>query len=98
MENLKNETIGTIERIGKKVEDVLWVGEGARFMTWDEFLLVSDKEYDSGYGTNEVEEGLVIAFEDSWLERWEYDGSEGWVYKKYPTKPAEKEVFSPFVV
>ena len=43
-------------------------------------------EYDKGYGIQELYG--TIAFKDSsWLERWEYDGSEGWTKMKFPTEP-----------
>lgn len=29
--------------------------------------------------------------EDWWLERYEYDGAEEWVYKSYPKKPLEQK-------
>lgn len=43
-------------------------------------------DYDKGYGIQELYG--TIAFKDgSWLERWEYDGSEGWTKMKTPTEP-----------
>ena len=47
-------------------------------------LDVLDFEYDNGYGYQEID-GIVLFSDNSWLERWEYDGSEGWEYKKAPT-------------
>lgn len=45
-------------------------------------------EYDEGYGVQEINEHLVIVFDDgSWLERAEYDGSEWWEYKTVPQRP-----------
>ena len=45
-----------------------------------------DFEYDEGYGGQELF-GIVWFNDGSWLERWEYDGSEGWTYKKTPQIP-----------
>lgn len=41
--------------------------------------------YDSGYGSAEIREDLVIMGDGWWLERNEYDGSEWWVYCTPPT-------------
>lgn len=44
--------------------------------------------YDAGYGAPEVAQDLIIVFKNNgWLERYEYDGSEGWIYKRLPRKP-----------
>lgn len=58
--------------------------------TWDTFSKVASKiDYDSGYGAQEIEGSLVVLFNDgSWLERWEYDGSEGWEYR-LPIQPMQ---------
>ena len=45
-----------------------------------------DFDYGDGYGEQELF-GLVWFNDGSWLERWEYDGSEGWVYKTTPKIP-----------
>lgn len=36
-----------------------------------------DVEYDSGYGSQNLF-GLVLFKDNTWLERFEYDGSEAW--------------------
>lgn len=42
--------------------------------------------YYEGYGTQELYG--TIAFKDgSWMERWQYDGSEGWTKMKFPEEP-----------
>lgn len=43
-----------------------------------------DFDYDDGYGGQELF-GLVLFDDGSWLERYEYDGSECWSYKYSPT-------------
>ena len=43
---------------------------------YEQFLKEMDFEYDSGY--------TILFKYNSWLERYEYDGSERWVYKRYP--------------
>ena len=39
---------------------------------------------DSGYGSAEIREDLVIVGKDWWLERDEYDGSEWWAFHTMP--------------
>lgn len=43
-------------------------------------------EYYDGFGHQELF-GNVVFKDGSWLERWEYDGSEGWVRKSCPDEP-----------
>lgn len=45
-----------------------------------------DFEYDDGYGSQELF-GFVLFDDNSWLERYEYDGSEHWIYQKTPVLP-----------
>lgn len=45
--------------------------------------------YDNGYGTQELE-GVIVFNDDTWLSRWEYDGSEGWCKNIIPE---EKDYF-----
>ena len=40
--------------------------------------------YDAGFGSQELY-GYVVFNDGSWLERYEYDGSERWEYKETPT-------------
>lgn len=43
-------------------------------------------EYYNGYGGQELF-GEVVFKDGTWLERWEYDGSEGWAHKSCPDEP-----------
>lgn len=53
-----------------------------------EFInILSEIEYDPGYGLQELY-GVVVFKNGTWLDRWEYDGSEGW---KLNTIPQEKD-------
>lgn len=53
-----------------------------RWCSWKTFAEAARTiDYDNGYGHQEIEDSLEILFKDgSWLQRWEYDGSEGWEY------------------
>lgn len=98
MTNLLEETVSMIEGNGKNKSDVLFVSlkdkpnnESAWF-SWDEFSALSNFEYDSGYGCEEINDTLMVVGEDFWLERHEYDGSEWWEFKKLPDLPRNRKV------
>ena len=55
---------------------------------WHTFLNNLNFTYDNGFGSQEL--FGILWFEDgSWLERYEYDGSEYWTHKTCPKIPAE---------
>ena len=87
MINLPEETLDEINDFGHNVEDIVFIGsrDGMYSCSWNEFRLMADRAYDDGYGSAEVARDLVVVFKDgSWLERYEYDGSEGWSRKYKP--------------
>ena len=53
----------------------------------DEFLNSLDYEYDNGFGNQELFGTVWLTEEGSWLDRVEYDGSEGWTYQRCPRIP-----------
>lgn len=84
---LVKETIGIIKEEGYSESDIEWVGskDGEFGMSWDSFKETFEKiEYDCGYGSQEIAKDLVVVGNDWWLERQEYDGAEGWSFKKMP--------------
>jgi hypothetical protein len=96
MTNLLEETLESIEETKHSTADVVWVGSanGTRAIAWDEFTLVADINYDSGYGGNEIPLDLVLVFSDgSWLQRGEYDGAEWWDFCNVPTREATASKF-----
>lgn len=88
------ETEVVMNRVGKRVEDIDWIGsEKFGYMNWEEFSNLANVEYNSGYGSAEIAQDLVIVFKDStWFSRGEYDGSEWWDYNRTPKKPEEHKV------
>lgn len=80
--NLLTETQEFIEKSGYSTDDIVYIGSKNRSghsCTWDEFKVLADKEYDSGYGGTEVATDLIILFSDgNYMFRDEYDGSEWW--------------------
>lgn len=87
MSNLLKETILILNSNGKTPKDVKWVGNTSVKTTWENFENIADKEYDSGFGGEQVNLDLMIVGDDWWLERHEYDGSEWWEYKTIPPEP-----------
>ena len=85
--NLKDETLEVLNRYNKTWDDVEWLGNNDKIIDKDKFLILADREYDNGYGGNEVSLNLVVVGKDFWLERHEYDGSEWWEFKQLPKKP-----------
>lgn len=54
---------------------------------WLRLLYKLNFNYDNDLGRQTIF-GFVWFNDGSWLERYEYDGSESWVHKKIPTIPA----------
>jgi hypothetical protein len=95
--SLLQETLESLAAEGKTGDDVRWVGDRIFWTTWEQFASVADHEYDSGYGSAEVRESLLVVGDDWWLERHEYDGSEWWEFKSLPKMPeTQATLLTPF--
>lgn len=88
--NLLQETMSFLEHCGKTQADIVWIGCREFKLELADFLRLADTEYDNGFGLQEVASDLVIVGKDWWLERCEYDGSEGWEFKQLPSEPKAK--------
>lgn len=89
--NLREETEERMEKLGRTWDDVTFIGsdDGTYGMSVEEFLVVADVEYSSGYGAQEVAADLTIVFSDGIrMFRMEYDGAEWWSHTP-PVTPAE---------
>jgi len=83
MPNFLEETKVSIQRSGKTIEDIIFIGDlrNNTKCTWAEFEKMADFEYDNGFGSLEINEELIIVFKDNTIfSRREYDGSEWWEY------------------
>ena len=89
--NLLQETTDMLTLYDKTWDDVLWIGGTEFTISIEDFKRLADQEYDDGYGSTEVADDLKVVGKDWWLERYAYDGAEGWTYKAYPTKPSEQK-------
>lgn len=92
MTNLLEETKEIMALNGQSPEDIIFIGSSCSnySCTWEEFILLADQEYDSGFGNAEVAIDLIIAFRNSeTMTRGEYDGKEWWNYNKKFVPPTE---------
>lgn len=85
--NLLNETIKVLQREGLTLDDALWFGCRSFEIEKEDFIKLADKDYDSGYGAQQVASDLIIVGDSWWLERGEYDGSEWWEFRRKPVQP-----------
>lgn len=87
MRNLLEETISIIAKNGKNLGEINWIGSKDGYIDKELFFKLANVEYDSGFGSPDVAEDLLIVADNWWLERHEYDGSEWWEFKTLPLKP-----------
>ena len=90
MRNLLLETLDALQRAGYTGDDVQYVTDGEHEIKWSDFEMIAKGiDYDAGYGSTNVNTDLCVVGDEAeawWLEREEYDGSEWWVFKKFPTQ------------
>jgi hypothetical protein len=94
MTNLKEETIDTIKQHNLDPNNIVFIGsiQSRHECTWNQFLKLADRQYDSGYGSTKVMQDLVIVFKDGQkLDRREYDGSEWWEWSMPFVHPNESK-------
>lgn len=85
--NLLEETVEFLKENEKSPDDVLWVGSPKAWMEWGEFAEIAEINYHAGFGAQEIASDLLVVGDGWWMERGEYDGSEGWDFKVNPIKP-----------
>lgn len=85
--NLLDETLEYLEEYGKTLDDVLYIQGDDFEITKENFVSVATyTDYDSSYGAQHVPKDLVLVGEDWWIERYEYDGAEWWIFKSIPAR------------
>ena len=100
MMNLLQETLEALSLADKTPADVVFIGSliSGHSCSWEAFTALADREYDAGYGRQEVAEDLTIVFHDGdRLERREYDGSEWWELVRVTKTPEAKPLKTIFV-
>ncbi len=85
---MKEETLKILKDNNKTSLDILWCGSVEfGWFTWEDFIEIAPQDYNSGFGGQEIAKDLLIVGDNWYLERYEYDGSEWWEFKKIPQKP-----------
>ena len=86
MTNLWEETIKVLSIYNLSWADIIYVCGNEFQISKENFEEVAKvTNYDRGFGAPEIATDLKLVGDNFWFERWEYDGSEGWAYKKMPT-------------
>lgn len=93
--NLYKETIQNLLTQNKKISDIVFIStmiDGVEYeLSSDDFFeLAKGIDYDNGYGSVEINLRLKIVGDNWWLERYDFDGSEHWVFKTIPKRPDKK--------
>ena len=88
MQNLLLETLNALAYKGYRLKDIEWLGCSEFEIPLDHFIELANREYDDGYGKEEVCPDLVISLKDgSWFERRACAGSEWWEYQSCVRRP-----------
>ena len=83
--NLYDETAEALLQHNLSRSDIWFVCTDKEYIDWDEFKdRAQNFRYNNGFGVEEVRIDLKIVGKDWWLERWSYDGAEGWQFKQKP--------------
>ena len=86
MANLLSETIDFLAKHNLTLDDVkIFCGNDFQITRENFIELASEINYDSGYGTQIIACDLKLIGNNWWAERYEYDGSEWWEFKTFPT-------------
>lgn len=84
--NFLQETKDVLERNNKTFKNIKNIYGNEFQITLENFIDFADKDYDNGYGGQEMPEDIKILGDDFYMTRDEYDGSENWVYHTMPNK------------
>lgn len=100
MQNFYDEIVEKLENYNKSIKDIIWIGTRNYKVNKEKFLEDSKNlKYDDGYGIEVINPRLIIAGNNWYLERWEYDGSEGFRFVSLLEEPQEeKEYMRNFII
>ena len=95
MINFYGEIVETLEEHNKSINDIIWIGTRKYKVNKEKFLEDAKKlKYDNGYGIEVINQSLIIAGNNWYLERWEYDGSEGFRFVSLLEEPQEEQEYT----
>lgn len=85
--NFLESTINALVNNNKTIDDVLFVRNKTEQCSFIRFAeIVNNFTYINSFGCHEIDSDLVVVGKDGWwLERFNYDGTEYWVFKTTPT-------------
>lgn len=87
---LLQETVSALKANGKHIKDVRWCEQDDCYFSWEDFKKLADLDYDERSGKQLIASDLRIYGDDFWLERYEFDGTEGWSFVSVsPEKPLD---------
>lgn len=79
--NLLNETLDCLQKLKINKDDIYGVYDGKTLLDWADFKeLAKNISYDNGYGSQRINDSLLIYTKKAILYRHEYDGAECWKY------------------
>ena len=91
MINAKDELLSALANVNQSIKDIIAFNiyyesfdENKSFKGTTLDLSSLDFFYNEGYGLQHLY-GTILFKDNTWLSRWEYDGSEGWEYNIPPT-------------
>ena len=93
MINFLQETEEIFAKYGYTWDDVAFIGGDYFSVSIENFREVAaSANYSEGYGAQKIAYDLRIVFHDNtWMTRYEYDGSEWWMYHIPPRKPEHEQ-------
>ena len=97
MANLYDETVEILELHDKTIADIEYIGSSRTKINTNKALELMKKTiYDSGYGSQEIADNLMIKGNGFIMTRGENDGSEWWDYIQpdMPLPQVERDVKS----
>ena len=80
MSNLLIETVSTLRKNDKGIKNILWCEKDGFRFSWEDFKELADLDYDNASGKQLIASDLRVYGVDFWLERYEFDGTEGWSF------------------
>lgn len=90
---LYNETVLTLKRNKHNISDILWCEKDYYFFSFEEFKNIAKFDYDNSSGVQVISKNLRIYGTNFFLERYEFDGTEGWSFiDLLPEKPLEHKI------
>ena len=90
--NFLQETIKELIDNNKSEQDVLWVIDDDKKITWETFKEKADFMYDTWCDGIEINPNLKVVGKDFWLEREEFDGCAWWEFRQAPIVPEGNNV------